>query len=218
MAPSPVGAEQRARLIGVDLDNTLCDYSQVFGPIAVELGLAPRLLIDGSKRAVKDHLLNSSGGEQAWMRLQGQVYGRFLPRATPYPGAVEALRRFMAMGVQVKIVSHKTRRGHFDEHGVDLWEAARDWLKANGLLSFGLALEDVHFLETRDEKVARIAALGCDVFIDDLPEVLTHPAFPPGATPIWFHGPGPISGRGEGLVGLESWREVEQAVRMALRL
>jgi hypothetical protein len=217
MPPSPAGADQRVRRIGVDLDNTLCDYSRVFGPIAVELGLASPSLANASKRVVKDHLMGGPGGEHAWMRLQGQVYGRFLPRAAPYPGAVETLKGFVADGAQVKIVSHKTRRGHFDEHGVDLWEAAQSWLDANGLLSFGLALEDVHFLETRDEKVARIAALACDVFVDDLPEVLRHPAFPAGATPIWFHGPGPVSADGEGLVGFETWAEVERAVRSALR-
>lgn len=218
MAPSPVTAERRVRRIGVDLDNTLCDYSQVFGPIAVELGLAPSSLINGSKRAVKDHLMRGAGGEEAWMRVQGQVYGRFLPRARPYAGAFEALKRFIGAGAEVKIVSHKTRRGHFDEHGVDLWDAARAWLTTNGLLELGLSLGDVHFLETRDEKVARIAALACDLFIDDLPEVLKHPAFPSQITPIWFHGPGPAPADEDGLIGYESWDAVERAVRAALRL
>lgn len=217
MAPSPVAAERRVRRIGVDLDNTLCDYSQVFGPIAVELGLAPPSLINGSKRAVKDHLMGGAGGEPAWMRLQGQVYGRYLPRATPYPGAFEALKGFIDDGAVVQIVSHKTRRGHFDEQAVDLWDAARTWLTANGLLDLGMALEDVHFLETRDEKVERIATLACDLFIDDLPEVLKHPAFPPQVTPIWFHGPGPAPADEEGLIGYESWTEVERAVRAALK-
>lgn len=214
MAPSRAGAERRAWRIGVDLDNTLCDYGRVFGPIAVELGLAPPSLIDGSKRAVKDHLIVGAGGERDWMRLQGQVYGRYLPRATPYPGAFEALKGFIDDGAVVQIVSHKTRRGHFDEHGVDLWDAAREWLTANGLRDVGLGLDDVHFLETRDEKVARIAALACDLFIDDLPDVLKHPAFPASVTPIWFRGPGLTVE--EGLVGYENWAEVERAVRAAL--
>jgi len=217
MAPSPAVAEQREWRIGVDLDNTLCDYSQVFGPVAVELGLAPRSLINATKRTVKDHLISTGGGEAAWMRLQGQVYGRYLPRATPYPGALEALKRFIDDGAAVKIVSHKTRRGHFDEHGVDLWDAAQTWLISKGLIDLGLSLDDVHFLETRDAKVARIQALACDLFIDDLPEVLKHPAFPTTVVPIWFHGPGPAPMDGEGLAGCESWEDVERAVRTALK-
>jgi hypothetical protein len=50
------------------------------------------------------------------------------------------------------------------------------------------------FLEdTREAKVARIAACGCDAFIDDLEEVLTHPDFPSATARHLFHpDPGPF--------------------------
>jgi len=211
MAPSRGGAERPAR-IGVDLDNTLCDYSAVFGPVGVELGLLPPFMASASKREVKDRLFAETGGETDWMRLQGQVYGRFLPRAAPYHGAFEALGRFVASGATVSVVSHKTRYGHFDEHGVDLWEAARVWLSANGLERCGLSLQDVHFLETRDEKVARIRDLECAVFIDDLLEVLLHKGFPAATRPIWFHGPGVVTEFASGLEPCLDWVGVERAV------
>ena len=48
------------------------------------------------------------------------------------------------------------------------------------LQSEGLFIEDdsrIHFLETRELKISRISELACQVFIDDLPEVLQAPGF-----------------------------------------
>ncbi|MNL71190.1 hypothetical protein D3C87_1963060 [compost metagenome] len=39
---------------------------------------------------------------------------------------------------------------------------------------------------TKDSKVARAAALGVDVFIDDLPEILAMPGFPAGMRAVLF--------------------------------
>ncbi len=216
MRPSPASGEAKRRRIGVDLDNTICDYTAVFGPIAVELGLAPASMRSASKQEIRAHLRASEGGETAWMRLQGQVYGRHLPLAKPYPGAFEAIGRFISRGAAVCIVSHKTRRGHFDPNGVDLWLAAQDWLTANGLNEAGLTLGEVHFLETREEKLRRIADLGCDVFIDDLPEVLLHPDFPQGAMPIWFTGAGMDANADARLTPHVTWEQVERSASAAL--
>jgi hypothetical protein len=41
-----------------------------------------------------------------------------------------------------------------------------------------LAAENVWLELTKQEKIQRIAKLGCDGFIDDLPEFLSEPAFP----------------------------------------
>lgn len=44
----------------------------------------------------------------------------------------------------------------------------------------------MNFLETRQEKVAIISELGCQAFLDDLPEVLGAPGFPANAAGILF--------------------------------
>ena len=75
--------------------------------------------------------------------------------------------------------SHKTQ---FGERGpaVDLRAAAHHWLATHSISL------DVYFEPTRAEKLARICALGCSIFIDDLVEVLADPAFPPGVERILF--------------------------------
>jgi hypothetical protein len=50
----------------------------------------------------------------------------------------------------------------------------------------GLAPERVYFELTKREKLERIQYLGCDHFIDDLPEFLAEPGFPSGVQRILF--------------------------------
>jgi hypothetical protein len=73
--------------------------------------------------------------------------------------------------------------------------------------------KDVHFLETREAKVATIAAIGCQAFVDDLPAVLLHPSFPARTERFWLAG-GKFSGHGDGLVPYRNWEEVRQSVEL----
>lgn len=174
--------------IGLDFDNTIIRYDEVFTAAATARGLLPAGF-RGAKQAVRDAIRQRPDGEQHWQRLQGYVYGAGIAGACLFPGVADFLRHAHAAEVPVMIVSHKTEHGHFDEARVNLRSAALDWMRAQGFFDpdgFGLDAEDVHFAGTRREKLARIAALGCDVFIDDLPEVLGDPEFPPDVTRILF--------------------------------
>lgn len=202
------------RHVGIDLDNTVIDYEHVFGPVAASLGLLGADAAAAGKAAVKAALRAGPHGEEGWMRVQGKAYGARIGLARPYAGAESVLRALAADGVRVSVVSHKTRHGHFDEERVDLWEAARGWLAERGLAGTGgapVAADDVHFLETRDAKVARIAAIGCEAFVDDLPEVLLHPAFPDGVRRIWF-APAAHADEGPGLEPARGWDAVGAAL------
>lgn len=167
-------------IVGIDFDNTIAAYDDVFAPAAVELGLLPAGFT-GSKTIVREAIRTSSAGEDGWMRLQGRVYGRFMGRARPFDGLFPFLHRACADGAIIRIVSHKTEYGHFDPDRVNLRDAALRWMEATGLFNStvtGLAVDHVFFEATRSEKVRRIATLGCDVFIDDLTEVFLEPDFP----------------------------------------
>ena len=58
--------------IGIDFDNTLIDYDQVFTAAAKRRGLIDAAF-DGSKRAVRDSIRLLPNGEFAWQLLQGYV-------------------------------------------------------------------------------------------------------------------------------------------------
>jgi hypothetical protein len=200
--------------IGLDLDNTIISYDDAFGAVGVEIGLLPRALKLAGKDEVKSFLITPARGEQDWMRLQGQVYGRYIDRASLCEGVAEFLRTVRERGARVSIISHKTRYGHFDETRINLWDAASGFLDRHGFFSpdgFALDRNDLHFLETRDEKVAKIAAAGCQAFVDDLPEVLLHPAFPNETLPIWLAGNGASAATGA-LVAYRDWTEIRRAL------
>ncbi len=193
------GAEMR---IGVDFDNTLACYDVLFGELAVEQGLlgAPPA---GGKRGVREAVRALPEGEMSWRRLQALAYGRHMRRATLFDGAAEALGAWRRAGADIFVASHKTRISPDDPLAVDLRRTARDWLSATGLVGgegAPLRPSDIHFNDTRDEKLACIRRLDCDVFIDDLEEVFLEPGFPTETTAILFDP--------HGIGGQRSWRRV----------
>ncbi|NDC62910.1 MAG: aminoglycoside phosphotransferase family protein, partial [Planctomycetia bacterium] len=60
------------------------------------------------------------------------------------------------------------------------------------------------FEETKEAKLARIAAIGCTQFVDDLPELLVHPQFPAGVRRVLFD-PHGRHGLHPGIDLLASW-------------
>jgi len=201
------------RLIGLDLDNTIIDYERAFAPVAEEIGLIPKGTGLASKEEIKA-TLRGAAGEEAWMRLQGQIYGRYIERATPYPGVADFISAVISRGGRVVIISQKTRFGHFDAAGIDLHEAALGWLDRRGFFTRdGLDRADVYFEETRSAKLARIAETGCDVFVDDLPEIFCDPAFPKTAGKLWFAGDRPEDDGG-GLKAYRNWRQILDIVML----
>ena len=172
-------------LIGLDFDNTIVSYDDVFWRSAFKYGLLssqePR-----SKSWVKSTLI-AAGREPDWTWLQGQVYGPDILSALPTPGLLDCLALLRAEGHHFCIVSHKTQfpiRG--DPH--NLHDAARAWINAY-LQPHGFAFEEgqnLHFELTKEQKLMRIATLKPHVFVDDLEEVLKHPAFPAEVRACWY--------------------------------
>jgi len=195
--------------IGIDLDNTIVNYDAAFAAVACELGLLPPGCGVVSKEAVKA-AVRQRAGEQAWMYLQGQVYGRFIDRATPYPGFDTFLHAAQARDLRIFVVSHKTQTGHFDPLHVDLRRAARNWMEQYGFIGIdgsGLPASRVYFEDTQADKIGRILSLECHIFVDDLPAVLHHPALPDALERIWFAGSQPAA-NGCGLRPYRDWRTV----------
>lgn len=173
-------------LIGVDFDNTIVCYDQVFHQVALEMGLIPERLF-ASKGMVRDYL-RQCGKEDTWIELQGYVYGPRMRDAIPFPDVLQFFSRCRQQGIKVCIVSHRT---HYPYRGpqYDLHQAARDWLEAKGFFDsgrLGISPTEVHFELTKQDKLIRISALGCSHFIDDLPEFLKEPNFPDKVIRILF--------------------------------
>jgi len=172
--------------IGIDFDNTIACYDGVFHMAALERGLIPANLAS-DKNAVRDYL-NSNNRADDFTELQGHVYGTRMELAAPYPGFAEFIATARKAGHHLFIVSHKTRHPILGPRH-DLHAAARGFLIARGLVgSAGGQIDpaDVFFELTKEAKVARIVALGCEAFVDDLPEIFASPDFPATTRSILF--------------------------------
>lgn len=176
--------------IGIDFDNTIADYRDVFAPVARDLGLVGPSF-KGDKARVRDHLRMAPGGEENWQRLQGQVYGRYMPLARPMAGVMDFLAACLERDAKVFVISHKTAFGHFDEARINLRDAAMTWLDQNGFFDpekSPLSPGDVGFHASRAEKTRAIADAGVEHFIDDLEEVFSDPGFPDRVKPYLLGG------------------------------
>jgi hypothetical protein len=165
-------------VIGIDLDNTLACYDELFHRAACD-----EMLIDpalpSSKEVIRNAIRLLPNGENQWTRLQAIVYGPKMPDAKLFDGIATFFQSCLAAKTRVQIVSHKTHFAALDGGSVDLRAAALEWLKVKGFFTdFGLSPSDVYFESTRAEKIARIHALRCTHFIDDLPEVFAEDSFP----------------------------------------
>lgn len=182
--------------IGIDFDNTIADYDHVFRLAAQREGLVGDAF-EGGKRAVRDAILELCQGEQQWMRLQGRIYGAFMHEARPVKGVERFLRTARDVGAELYIISHKTQYGHFDEERVNLRDAARRWMTEHGIIGGDTVPEaNLFFALNREEKIARISAVGCQHFIDDLHEVFREANFPQtvGRHLLWRGGGAPPNG------------------------
>lgn len=172
--------------IGLDFDNTIANYDQAFPKVARIIGVANTA---SSKRKLRVELEKSPDGERTWQRIQGLVYGRYIDEARPHEGVHEFIQRALLLGHDLFVVSHKTEYGHFDESRTPLRIAAVTWLRDHEIVGesdHSISPTRVYFSDTRAEKLSAIRELKLDIFIDDLLEVLTEPAFPNATKRVLF--------------------------------
>ena len=198
--------------IGVDFDNTIAGYDRLFGELAVGLGYleaAPA----GGKRSVRD-AVRQVCGDGAWQRLQALAYGPRMSAAEPMAGIGAFLAACADAGIEVHVVSHKTRFAASDRNRVDLRRAALDWLEHRRFLEgdgAGLARNRVHFNDTRADKLACIGRLGLSHFIDDLEEVFAEPDWSTSVIPILFDPYAASVGSGVCLT-FHRWCDIEEHI------
>ena len=167
--------------IGIDFDNTIAWFDASFREVALAEGFIAETWDGKGKTELREHLREQLDGERTWMRLQGLVYGKYMPCAEMMPGVAGFLLKCKSQNHEVFIVSHKTEFGHFDPEKISLRRESMKWMTERRFFDpdyFGIEKENVFFADTREEKVENIGKLECDYFIDDLPEVFAEKGFP----------------------------------------
>lgn len=168
-------------IIGIDLDNTVICYEQIFDGYLQDLAIT-RLEGYSLKDSLKTALIAADKSEYRWQKIQGEVYGERMHSAVLFPGFMRFLLTAITRGDKLIFISHKTKFGHHDQKKINLREVANDWLEKNIFLELSdsscFLNERVIYADTREEKIDAIKRMNCDIFIDDLPEVLFDKKFP----------------------------------------
>ncbi len=176
--------------IGIDFDNTIICYDRVFTNLAKSLQLVPENY-QGTKQELRDKIRHQES-DLTWQQMQGKVYGQLINEAELFHGFKDFIAACHVKTIDLFIVSHKTELGHFDEKRINLREAARQWLDAQGFFKPGIwniPENHLYFETTQEDKIKRIQSLGCTHFIDDLVEVFDSPLFPKNVKCFLFQPP-----------------------------
>ncbi len=198
-------------IVGIDFDNTLVSYDDIFSKIAMERDLIPA---DGSiktKQTIRDYVrANKEQGDVQWQKMQALVYGIRILEAAPSKGVVSFLQRCVAHHVPVFVVSHKTEFATYEEASVNLRKAALKWFEKNDLFSgrYGLSEKNVFFESTRTSKVLRIQDLSCTHFIDDLEETFLEKQFPTDVTKVLYAKQAPGAASLKNMLFFSEWSDI----------
>lgn len=196
--------------LGLDFDNTIVCYDDAITVLANKiLDLPPE--VSRTKLGLRDYL-RKNNRESEWTAFQGELYGPGMKHARAFEGAIEAMLELSNKGYELVIVSHRSRRPYAGKPH-DLHSAALSWI-AEHLQSKGLFVDEnasVNFLETFQEKLERIGKLGCQIFLDDLPQVLEASGFPVIAKGILFD-PSGTESLSDAQYRISSWTELNEIV------
>ena len=192
-------------VLGIDFDNTIIKYDELFYKIAFEKNLIPADF-PKEKNKVRNYL-REKNIENEWTIIQGEVYGARINEAIPFEGMMETLEELRTKKIPINIISHKTRVPFLGPK-IDLHAAAINWLTIHQFFDTdGLNLKEkqIYFEKTKEEKIDRIMANGCTHYIDDLPEILE--MIPNGIKKILFS-PNHDQNYNENWTMINEWNEL----------
>jgi len=166
--------------IGIDLDNTIISYGDIFHRLAIEKQYIS-FDVPKNKKIIRDTIRLLPDGEIKWQKLQGLVYGPMILHATFIKGVFEFIKKALLNQCKIYIVSHKTNFSQYDPTKTNLRNAALMWMEKKSFFDpnyLGLKKDNIFFENNRLEKIKKIEELNCTHFIDDLEETFLEPSFP----------------------------------------
>ncbi len=159
--------------LGLDFDNTLITYDEIFYKVALERNLITKNF-PRQKNLIRDFLRQKKMEDQFTL-LQGEVYGKRILEAKPSENLVQNLINLKKkIDVKYFIVSHKTKKP-IKGPNYDLHKAALTWLANNNFFDpkgLNFDKDNIFFEKSKSFKIQRIKAIKCSHYIDDLSEIL----------------------------------------------
>lgn len=170
----------RLKRIGLDLDNTIIDYSNAAKKYAESMGLENIENLASLRNALKGI------SDWKWQEAQAWIYSSGIDFATPSSGWNYFINSASKCDWELFIVSHKTRFSSVMFESSDLHYSATRWLESRLKVGEISQLKGIYFESSRQAKIERISYLNLSIFVDDLPEVLNDSNFPENVKAILY--------------------------------
>jgi hypothetical protein len=169
-------------IIGIDLDNTIIDYTNIFYKIGKEKKI--NINKKSSKKELKAYVERTSKRE--WTKIQGDVYGNRILEAKLFKNFKKFLKFAIKYNIQLVIISHRTKRPLVGKK-TNLHKAAYNFLTEKLDKNIFTNNKNLFFEENLKNKIQKIKEYDCDYFIDDLKKVLLDKKFPNTTERILFN-------------------------------
>lgn len=155
--------------IGLDLDNTVIDYSEAYKYVSDMMKLNIPIK---TRSEIKNFFNDSVEGDLGWQKFQSILYTDAINYAQVSNGLYNFLEYCNLNEINLYIISHKTKKTSIRYNDLDLRKLALKWLKDNNIVPKYIKLKNVIFKDSQKEKIQAINDLKINVFVDDLPEII----------------------------------------------
>ncbi len=158
-------------IIGFDLDNTLIEYDNAFQLEAIKRGYGGKGGVH-NKKEIRDYF-NRIRKPEIFTEIQAEVYGICIKKINISPLLNLILYELKKKKYKIYIVSHKTKYPYKGPK-YDLRLEATNWIEKEIAYKGDRSIQrdNIYFESTKPDKIKRIKALGIEVYIDDLVEIL----------------------------------------------
>ena len=196
--------------LGLDFDNTLIDYDEVFYEIASDKNLIPKNV--GKTKVEVRKFLKDKGEEELFTLLQGEVYGSKINLAKQSKGMFKTLNILKEQKIELFIISHKTQYPYAGTK-FNLHLAAFEWLKLNKFFDdnqLNFKKTNIFFELTIENKIKRIESIGITHYVDDLTKVLK--LITPTIKRIHYNPKGKLYEMDD-IITLRSWEQLPKVLK-----
>ncbi len=167
--------------IGIDLDNTIINYSNVFSKICKKYNL--KIYKQNPKVRLKTYIRKYIS-KKKWTEIQGEVYGKEILNANIFQNFKSFLKFAKKNNIEITIISHKSKYPIIGKK-INLHSKALQFLKKKIAYKF-LKNKNIFFESSIKNKIKKIIDCECDYFIDDLLKVFKNKEFPKTTEKLLF--------------------------------
>jgi hypothetical protein len=116
--------------------------------------------------------LTENEDDLKWQEFQSILYTKGLEFAKVAPGLIDLLKYCKKINLEIFIISHKTEKTPKIFGHMDLRTPALSWLEDHKITPNYIKYENIIFCDTKESKINKINELNCDLYIDDLDEII----------------------------------------------